>query len=199
MPHNISTSIEQVGTVAYVVEDATQRPLYSLNPTASGWSTSHSSLKEAVFADAATYAGRLQQEPTLESIVRLLSQSTQITDGLQAFLTVWAALEIFLDKTFKSTYEEKMFATFKAAVAPPSELFVKRLREVMSGKYNIRDKFVVVASALDDVDAASDIETFKRLKDVRDGVHSMSIVSEALPINKTRNLLRKYLRLHLAK
>lgn len=68
----------------------------------------------------------------------------------------------------------------------------------MEGKYNIRDKFVVVASALDEANADEDIEAFEGLKNIRDTVHTMSLHTASLLVDQTRNLLRKYLRLHLA-
>jgi hypothetical protein len=91
-----------------------------------------------------------------------------------------------------------MYDKLTGAAGPTGALFVKRLREVMAGKYNIRDKFVVVASALDEIGADQDIESFKQIKDVRDGLHDMRFLSSELPVDVTQNLLRKYLRLHLS-
>jgi hypothetical protein len=70
---------------------------------------------------------------------------------------------VFLDKTFKSTYESGIFATIEGAATPSAGPFIERLREVMNGKYNIRDKFIVIASALAEVDADEDIKAFKQL------------------------------------
>lgn len=195
--HDITATIESLGSVAYVIEEGTGRLIYSTSPTISGSHRSYSSLPEAVFTDAVAYSRSLQKDPTLETVVRLLSQSAQVVDPLQSFLTAWAGLEVFLDKTFKSTYEAGIFATIEGAATPSAGPFIERLREVMNGKYNIRDKFIVIASALAEVDADEDIKAFKQLKKIRDNVHTMSVNTASLPVDKTRNLLRKYLRLHL--
>jgi Pentapeptide repeats (8 copies) len=87
--------------------------------------------------------------------------------------------------------------TLRDASPPARAPFITRLRDVMKDKYNIRDKFIVIASELDIADANSDIELFIRAKDKRDAIHKMSVPPEALPIHEARHLLRKYLELHL--
>ncbi|HEY8128352.1 MAG TPA: hypothetical protein VIF39_06520 [Hyphomicrobium sp.] len=196
IPHDITATIVNLGSVAYVIEEGTGRLIYSINPTVATSHNSHSSLAEAVFEHAVAYSRSLKKDQTIQTVVRLLSQSAQTIDRLQSFLTAWAGLEVFLGKTF-NTYQPGFFATIEAAAAPSAVPFVNRLREVMDGKYNIRDKFVIVSSALDEANANGDIEAFKRLKDIRDKVHTMSVPTASLPVEETRNLLRKYLRLHL--
>jgi hypothetical protein len=114
-------------------------------------------------------------------------------------LTAWAGLEVFTNKTFKDAYEPLAFATITDASPPARKPFITRLRDVMKDKYNIRDKFVVVASELDVADANADIELFKDVKDQRDAVHDMSVAPDALPTYRATHLLRKYLRLHLTR
>jgi hypothetical protein len=65
----------------------------------------------------------------------------------------------------------KAFSSSCPAAASAATPFIKRLREVMKGKYNVRDKFIVIASVLDAHDADTEIELFKKLKDTRDRVH----------------------------
>ena len=67
----------------------------------------------------------------------------------------------------------------------------------MTDKYKIRDKFVVIASELDAADSDADIDAFQKFKKERDAIHDMSAPPDTLPIDPVRNLLRKYLRLHL--
>jgi hypothetical protein len=122
----------------------------------------------------------------------------QATDNLEAFLTAWAGLEVFVNKTFKETYERLIYSRLGGAAPLAATPFIVRLREVMKDKYNIRDKFVALASALDEADADGDIELFKRLKSERDDLHQMNFVLHALPTEQTQILLRKYLRLHLS-
>lgn len=94
MPHDITATIESLGSVAYVIEEGTCRPIYSTSPRVSGSHSSYSSLPEAVFTRAAAYSRSLQNDPTLETVVRLLAQSAQVVDPLQSFLTAWAGLEV---------------------------------------------------------------------------------------------------------
>jgi hypothetical protein len=197
MPVGTTSTIETVGNVAYLIEPKTKKLLYSIKPSVSASHRSYSSMTEGMFDEATAYARSLRKEPTLETVARLLSQSMQATDTLQAFLTAWAGLEVFIDKTFKDTYEPQIYTKLGAAAASAATPFIKRLRDVMKGNYNTRDKFVVIASALDEHDADTDIELFKKLKDTRDRVHQMNFVRVSLPTDATRDLLRKYLRLHL--
>jgi len=66
----------------------------------------------------------------------------------------------------------------------------------MKDKYNLFDKFVVIASLLDENPAEKDILEFKRLKNVRDNFFHGEKAA-ALPVEQAQNLLRKYLTLHL--
>jgi hypothetical protein len=89
----------------------------------------------------------------------------QATDNLQAFLTAWAGLEVFIGKTFRDTYKARIYSNLTGAAAPSAAPFMKRLRDVMKGKYNIGDKFVLVASFLSPIDADADIKSFQELKE----------------------------------
>ena len=199
MPADISADVKSLGTVSFIIEPETERTIYCSNPTASSSFSAHSSLRTETFAQAAAFAARLRKDSDLQTVIRLLSDSTHASDRLQAFLTAWAGLEAFVNKLFKTRYEAEFFSTINAAIVPSATLFAARLREVMNGKYNIRDKFVVLASTLDPTEADQDIEAFRKLKAVRDQIHTMSVGKEDLPVDEVRNLLRKYLRLHLVR
>lgn len=81
--------------------------------------------------------------------------------------------------------------------ATAATAFVSRLRNVMKGKYSIRDKFVVIASILNAAAADIDINRFGELKRERDGIHEMAPGHSGYSVAPTQDLLRKYLRLHL--
>jgi hypothetical protein len=192
--------IETLGSVSYFVDPATQRTVYSFGNNfirASG-SVSTSVTRETLDT-AAKYATDLRTDTKLRTVGRLLSQSSLAADNLTAFLTAWAGLEVFTNKTFKDAYEPLVFTTLEDASPAARKPFIDRLRDVMTDKYNIRDKFVVIASELDMAEADADIESFKDVKKQRDAVHDMSVVPDALPTGCARNLLRKYLRLHLTR
>ena len=79
---------------------------------------------------------------------------------------------MFANKTFKDAYEPLAFATLEDASPAARKPFIERLRGVMNGKYNIRDKFVVIASELDVADADADIDVFQKVKKHRDAVQT---------------------------
>jgi hypothetical protein len=190
-------TIESVGEFAFALDEGSERPLYSIVAGGSAMMTLATATTDMILADAAVYSRVLRCENALESVARLLSQSLQVSDNLYAFLTAWAGLEIFTERAFKDTYERQMYSAMQAGTAPAAGLFIRRLRDVMKGKYNIRDKFVVVSSFLDPIDADTDITLFSNLKKQRDGVHSMRAGPQTLETEKARTLLRKYLALYL--
>jgi hypothetical protein len=198
LPSGNSQEIKPLRSVSYLVEPLTGQTVYSLGSNLITAKTRvSSSVTPEMLALAAKYAASLRDEERLRTVIRLLSQSTLATDNLTAFLTAWAGLEVFTQVTFKDVYEPLAFTTLRDASPPARAPFITRLREVMNDKYNIRDKFIVIASELDIADANRDIELFKGAKDKRDAIHKMSVAPEALPINEARHLLHKYLQLHL--
>ena len=83
------------------------------------------------------------------------------------------------------------------APASAKPLF-KQFQEVMSNKYRLVDKFLVIASVLDADHAADDAAEFRRLKKLRDGLfHVLDAPSSPLPTEAGQKLLLKYMKLHL--
>ena len=74
----------------------------------------------------------------------------------------------------------------------------ERLKDVMSDKYRLADKFLVIASVLDSGGAADDATEFGRLKKFRDGLfHALDTPLSPLPTEAVQKLLLKYMKLHL--
>ena len=74
----------------------------------------------------------------------------------------------------------------------------ERFRDVMSDKYRLADKFLVIISVLDPAAATIDASEFRRLKKQRDDLlHALDIFSAPLPTEDVQNLLLKYMKLHL--
>jgi hypothetical protein len=70
----------------------------------------------------------------------------------------------------------------------------------MSDKYRLSDKFSVIATELAEPDLEQDQATFDTIKVIRDKLlHGEDISLTSLPIADANKLLRKYLRLHLAR
>lgn len=199
LPERTTDTVHRVGAIAYGVEPTSGRLLYSTDITGSFALTTRSRLDADAVAGAAVLAQGLRSSSDLENVVRLLSlSSSQGGDPLLSFLSAWTALELFVQQVFRTTYEPQLHDLFRAATPASATPFVERMRSVMKDKYNIRDKFVAVASALDAVEADADFATFKRLKERRDDLaHAMKGELATLPSELARVLLRKYLRLHL--
>ena len=196
---NVTDTLRSFGTVDYAIEPDTKRLLYSLNMSVSSSMTMLTHMTPEMTSEAARFADAIGQNDSVANTVRLLSLSARTdTDQLTAFLAAWSGLELFVQAVFKLHYEPQVFEGFQAAA--PTVSFVAKVRQVMKDKYNIRDRFDLVASSLGGADAEADIATFKRIKKQRDDLaHAMSGDLGRLPTDETRRLLRKYLKLHLEK
>ncbi len=135
----------------------------------------------------------------LVDCARLLVRSLyDDNDALFSFLSTWSALEIFVNRSFR-TYEKLVLEKLCQGGTPtaPSE-FVERIRDVMRDKYGLSNKFALIASELDAGSAEGDTREFKRIKKIRDKLmHGEDVSLQALPIKDTLSLLRKYLRLYV--
>jgi hypothetical protein len=127
----------------------------------------------------------------------LITSLNRDTDALQAFIAAWSSLEIFVNATFKATYEAQWFSIMENGAPGAAKPVFERLKEVMSDKYRIADKFLIVASVLDPDAAAKDGEEFRRLKKVRDDLLHALDTPTHLPTEAVQTLLLKYMRLHL--
>jgi len=144
------------------------------------------------------YFVTLNKNAGFDDICRLLVRaSSEQSDKLRSFIFAWTALEIFFNKTFR-LYEQKFLEKHTIDSLPVlAQHFFKRLRDVMKGKYSLRDKFIVIVSMLSD-DAEDDLQQFVNAKKFRDKLlHGEDIEENELPINDVIRLVRKYLTLHL--
>ena len=73
----------------------------------------------------------------------------------------------------------------------------ERFKDVMSDKYRLADKFLIIASVLDATAAATDAAEFRNLKAVRDGLLHALETPEHLPTEAVQRLLFKYMLLHI--
>ena len=153
--------------------------------------------------DAMTFVSKsvdlLSRHQAYMESARLLTRSLhESSDLLLSFLSVWAGLEIFVNKNFKQ-HEERIFGRLSSddsPLVPPA--VTKRIRDVMSDKYRLTDKFSVIAAELYSNDLEADIATFQSLKVFRDKLlHGEDVPLDSLPSEEARKLLRKYLKGHL--
>jgi hypothetical protein len=119
-------------------------------------------------------------------------------DRLKAFVSGWTALEILIEKSFK-TYEQIFLSPLTNAEQPTlRERFLGRITDVMKDKYRLTDKFLAVAAvlfpAVADAEVQEDYKKFCRLKGLRDSIfHGDEFSERDLPVHELAELLRKYL------
>jgi hypothetical protein len=132
-------------------------------------------------------------------ITKLLKLSLEAEkDKLRSFLFGWSALEIYVNKVYKK-YEDEIFEKLKKSPNPKlCASYVDRIREVMKGKYSLTNKFSLLASGLCVEDAEKDVEVFQKINKKRNSLfHGEKINETDLPKKSARDLLVKYLQLHM--
>lgn len=174
------------------------KPLYSLSFSMSAEASVSRHLTEEAAKNIAARYAVLKQEVGLDSVERLFSQMAEVgTDRLKAFLSGWAALEIFIAKSFKS-YEHAFLYPFTNGEQPTlRERFLERIKGVMQDKYRLTDKFIAVTAVLfpnsSDEEAENNYTVFCKLKSLRDSIlHGEAFLEKDLPVSDVAALLRKY-------
>ncbi len=198
---NADHTIEKVGDVVYLIDPDKGKPVYAFNFHGGIARASVASpITAAVIAEAAALAPKLAADKTMARPTSLLFTSLEeATDELQGFIAAWSALEIFVNATFKATYESRWFKIMGEGAPLSGKAVFERFKDVMSDKYRLADKFLVIASVLDPAAAAVDAAEFNRLKKFRDGLlHALDTPQAPLPTDAVQKLLLKYMKLHLA-
>jgi hypothetical protein len=174
------------------------KPVYSIAFSGSGEGYPSIQTTAEIIKEAQGQIKLISKRP-LTKVYRLLTQAiSRDNDELRRFMFGWAALETLI-KTVFSEYE-KLFVQSLLEADPASQAgrYFKRIREVMKGKYNIADQFVVVAACIGEGPVEPDIQEFIRIKKIRDTLfHDTSVAEKGLPTVVTVELLKKYLRLHI--
>ena len=199
LPPNADRRIRKVGDVVYLIDPDNGKPVYTFS-----FQMGHPKafvsgpLTQSAIAETVTLAPKLATDIAGARPISLLITSLDDTaDDLLAFIAAWTALQIFIEANFKSTYETRWFTIMADGAPASSEPVFKRFKEVMSDKYRLADKFLVIASVLDPGGADDDDREFRRLKKFRDGLlHALDTHSSPLPTEAVQNLLLKYMRLH---
>lgn len=200
LPAQADKKVEEIGSVLYLVDPDKGIPIYPFNFQMGSASAYVSGpVGEEFAAEVAVLAEPLAGVPALGRPVRLLLSSLQVdADSLPAFVSAWSALEIFVNATFKSHYEGKWFAIMEEGAPDSSTPIFERFKDVMSDKYRIVDKFLVITAILDPDGADEDVKSFKTLKASRDNMfHKFDMLPNHLPIEDVQTLFIKYLKLHL--
>lgn len=179
--------------------------VYSLNVSGGNADATGSSplLPEAPASVAQRFA-IFNANADLGSTLRLFADMASYKrDPFRVFVSGWAALEILIKKTFKE-HEERFFSTMQIPHQPDmAALFLDRIRQSMSDKHNLIDRFTLVSSVLlpsqGTAEAAVDLATFKSIKKQRDEIaHGAAFEEGRLPVVQLSDLLMKYLAAHAA-
>jgi hypothetical protein len=190
---------EKLGEVVYLVESESDKPIYSFTMS---MGTARASLSSALTTDMISSAGNrvttLLLDESMSRPMSLLNTSfDENTSPLQAFMASWSALEIFVNATFKATYEARWFAALNTGVPLAGGPVLERFKEVMLDKYRLSDKFLSIAALLSPDTATADEKEFRGLKKVRDDLMHGLASPEQLPTHQVQLLLLKYARGHL--
>jgi hypothetical protein len=108
----------------------------------------------------------------LGRIVELFVESLDIrAHPVLRFLSAWTALEILINKLFKD-YEQELHSDLRGRRAAPGlTRYLDRVKEVMRDKHRLADKVAVLSIFLDPEPGNDPVSEFRRLKEVRDGLH----------------------------
>lgn len=176
------------------------KPVYSYSIEVSGNLSVSSGLSDDTIRFVTDKAKALGKRQDLVDTARLLARSLdERNDDLLTFLSVWSGLEIFVNKNFKD-YEKMAFMKLSGRDASTlPHKFVQRIKSVMKDKYRLSDKFSVLSFELASSSSyEEDIDKFEQIKNIRDKLmHGQEVHISSLPIDETRMLLCKYLKLHM--
>ena len=198
LPANADHQIEKVGEVVYLIDTENDKPIYTFSFQGGSARLSLASpLTDDMVRDAGNRALRVMNDKALARPARLLSSLNQATDALQAFIAAWSALEIFVNASFKASYETQWFAIMENGAPPAARPVFERLKDVMSDKYRLADKLLIIASVLVADAVTTDADEFRRLKRVRDDLLHALETPANLPTEAVQKLLLKYMTLHL--
>jgi len=173
------------------------RPIYSYALTAGGARGYISSpYSEEQIQTVNRLYSHFSADRELRRVLRLIRSSFETEGDLfRSFVAAWSAFEIFVNKVFRSTYEQRFMRGVVPATARPQ--FAKHIQDVMNGRYPLTVKFAIIACELSPSTADEDVEIAKRGKSLRNDLfHGEAVDESILPVEPIRNLAMKYLRLH---
>lgn len=192
-----SLEVKQVTGGVYLINEQ-NTPVYSMSCTVSGEAYSSFQTSDEIIREAQNNVKVISKQQ-LTKVNRLLIQALSLeNDSLRRFMFAWASLETLIKQIF-SQYE-KLFvqSLLESDSTKQAGKYFERIRNVMKGKYNIVDQFLVVAACIAEETAESDIQEFIKIKKIRDNLfHDSGLIERNLPAFETISLLKKYLHRHV--
>ena len=200
-PVKADLAVRPLGAATYLIDPQTGSPIHCLRLVASGSMRIATPLTDDAIVQASKCVAGIHDDSSLKKVADLLSESQEDSlHELRAFVASWSALEIFTNTTFKSTYEKMWFEAMAASAPTSASKYFSHLEGVMKDKHRLNDKFLILASILDENGALEDAEKFAALKAARDALfHTPSKGTKDYPTAVAQNLLRKYFVAHLRK
>lgn len=184
--------VKEVGeTVVYYNDD--EKPIHNVVFSCYGTGFSSREVLDTDIERTKTCSSILSEKESFNTVCRLLVQSVDSkNDALLSYLSVWTALEVFVNKSFKLNKQKLIASMTERGLDEPFR------EEIEKDKFSLMSKFNMVCLYLSSQDECSDVESFRGLKDTRDKLfHGDEIDLKGLPIFETQNLLRKYLSIYV--
>lgn len=184
--------VQKVGE-ALVYYNEAEKPIYNMLLSFSGTGFSSREMLDADIEATKTCSVVLSTNDSFNTVCRLLVQSVDTkSDALLSYLSAWTALEVFISKSFKQKKQELIANLTERGL---DESFRE---EIGIDKFSLMSKFKMICLYLNKQGECSDVESFKRMKDIRDKFfHGDELDFKSLPIIETQNLLRKYLSIYI--
>lgn len=176
------SGIKEVGH-ALVGDSDDGKPIYCLQFVLSAKASVSKNATRSELDAAKAFAVRAWSKRDLSRVFDLLNQSLDLDQSdLLRFLSAWTGLEVFVNKVFDN-YDNKELCS---------------VDETGRRKLPIVEKFRGIATTLDPHGAEGDVSLFQAAKKQRDlFLHTGDVNERSLPIGSLRQLIGKYLRLHL--
>lgn len=175
------------------------KPVYSISFNMSGKAIVSTSLNTKMLKSIKYFAKVFEDDKNLESVARLLSQSlNEESDELLSFLSIFSAIEIFVNKNFE--FYKKCILVDNNKLNKSFMRFLKDAQKDERDKFTLVEKFSIISFDLSPDNVENYFKEFKPIKDVRDDlVHGKDISIPLLPTKDAQKLLRELLSLHIKK
>jgi len=145
---------------------------------------------------ASSYLPVMAKDRQLETAISLFVESQRKdSDTLRKFISSWSALELLVNrisKLIRKQWEEVLESEKKLPY------WDRELKGVLPKDYRMRDRFYSIACFLNAESADKDINKFTNINQIRSKYyHQGNVDIEALPVEESQKLFRKYLVLGL--
>lgn len=195
---NWSHRVERVGDAIYLFDADHGKRIYTFTEKVGPARASLAGIMDVNRIETANKSikGILENAYISKSMNLLVKSTNHGASELQAFISAWSALEIFINTAFKNRYKQKWYDAIEEGASLASRRAFERFKNVLKDKYRLSDRFLVVSDMLIPDEAVKDAEEFNRLKKIWDDFLHGSEVDSALPTEAIQRLHLKYMKAH---